>query len=120
MHRVSSSLLGPIDPSFRALSGRLKFTVRRHKVNKVSFSWQARAKQQASTDPRLAVKTVREFKFEKGQQVSPTLGIQPRVCGPVSPYSGLDCVKSLWSSYTGLYPQTEAELEDHNLPEAET
>jgi len=31
--RVSSSLLGPVDPSFRALSGRLKFTVRRHKFN---------------------------------------------------------------------------------------
>ena len=31
---VSSSLLGPVDPSFRALSGRLKFTVRRHKFNK--------------------------------------------------------------------------------------
>jgi len=37
---VSSSLLGPVDPSFRALSGRLKFTVRRHKFNKDSFSWQ--------------------------------------------------------------------------------
>ena len=27
-------------------------------------------------------------------------------CGPISPYSGRDCVKSLRSSYTGLYPQT--------------
>jgi len=35
--RVSSSLLGPVDPSFRALSGRLKFTVRRHKFNKDSL-----------------------------------------------------------------------------------
>ena len=25
---------------------------------------------------------------------------------PLSPYSGRDCVKSLRSSYTGLYPQT--------------
>jgi len=33
VHRVSSSLLGPVDPSFQALSGRLKFTVRRHKFN---------------------------------------------------------------------------------------
>jgi len=33
LHRVSSSLLGPVAPSFRALSGRLKFTVRRHKFN---------------------------------------------------------------------------------------
>ena len=31
-------LLGPVDPSFRALSGRLKFTVRRHKFNKDSLS----------------------------------------------------------------------------------
>ena len=29
---------GPVDPSFRALSGRLKFTVRRHKFNKDSLS----------------------------------------------------------------------------------
>jgi len=33
----SSSLLGPVVPSFRALSGRLKFTVRRHKFNKDSL-----------------------------------------------------------------------------------
>ena len=33
VYRVSSSLLGPGVPSFRALSGRLKFTVRRHKFN---------------------------------------------------------------------------------------
>jgi len=26
-------------------------------------------------------------------------------CGPLSPYSGRDCVKSHRSSYTGLYPQ---------------
>ena len=32
---VSSSLLGPVVPSFRALSGRLKFMVRRHKFIKV-------------------------------------------------------------------------------------
>ena len=31
-------LLAPVDPSFRALSGRLKFTVRRHKFNKYSIS----------------------------------------------------------------------------------
>ena len=37
VHRVSSSLLGPVDPSFRALSGRLKFIVRRHKFNKDSL-----------------------------------------------------------------------------------
>ena len=33
-HRASSSLLGPVDPSFRTLSGSLKFTVRRHNFNK--------------------------------------------------------------------------------------
>jgi len=37
------SPLGPVDPSFRALSGRLKFMVRRHKFNKDSlFSLRAR------------------------------------------------------------------------------
>ena len=38
--RVSFSLLGPVDPSFRALSGRPKFTVRRHKLNVDSLSVQ--------------------------------------------------------------------------------
>ena len=33
-HRQSP--LGPVDPSFRALSGRVKFVVRRHKFNKDS------------------------------------------------------------------------------------
>ena len=32
------SLLGPVDLSFRALSGRLKFTVRRHTFNKDHLS----------------------------------------------------------------------------------
>jgi len=36
-NHVSSSL-GPVDPSLRALSGRLKFTVRRHKFNRDSLS----------------------------------------------------------------------------------
>ena len=36
-HRVSSSLLSPVDPSFRALSGRLKFAVRRHKFHEESL-----------------------------------------------------------------------------------
>ena len=31
------SPFGPVDPSFRALSGRLKFTVRRHKFNEDSL-----------------------------------------------------------------------------------
>ena len=39
---VSPSRLGPVDPSFRALSGHLKFTVRRHKFNKDSHSVGAR------------------------------------------------------------------------------
>ena len=37
VHRVLSSRLGPVDPSSRALSGRLKFTVRRQKFNKESL-----------------------------------------------------------------------------------
>ena len=32
------SPLGPVDPSFRALSGRLTFTVRRNKFNQDSLS----------------------------------------------------------------------------------
>ena len=34
LHRASSRLLGPVDPSVRARYGRLKFTVRSHKFNK--------------------------------------------------------------------------------------
>ena len=36
--RVSSSLLGPVDPSFRTLSGRLEYTTRCHEFNKGSLS----------------------------------------------------------------------------------
>ena len=36
--RVSSSLLGPVVPSFRALSSRLKFTARRYEFNEDSVS----------------------------------------------------------------------------------
>ena len=31
-------------------------------------------------------------------------------CGPISAYSGRDCVKSLWSSCTRLYPQIGCRL----------
>ena len=44
LHRVTSSLLGPVDPSFGALSGRLKFTVRRHKFNEDSLLSLSRAR----------------------------------------------------------------------------
>ena len=48
--RVSSSFLDPADPSLRALSGRLKFTVRRHNFNKDSlFLAAAPAKQTRTT-----------------------------------------------------------------------
>ena len=50
------SLLGPVDPSFRALSGRLKFTVRRHKFNTDSLFW-----------------------LDRTWQVCSSMGIQPRV-----------------------------------------
>ena len=37
LHLVSSSLLGPVDPSFRALSGRFTVSVRRHRLTKILF-----------------------------------------------------------------------------------
>ena len=40
------ALLSPLDPSFRALSGRLKLTVRRHKFNKDSVSSGVRGQNQ--------------------------------------------------------------------------
>ena len=52
VHRVSLSLLGPVDPSFRALSGRLKFTVRRHKFNKDSFSPSSGRVEELLEEPR--------------------------------------------------------------------
>ena len=39
VHPESSSLLGPVDPSFRALFERLKLTVQRHKSNKDMLSF---------------------------------------------------------------------------------
>ena len=37
VHLAFPSILGPVDPAFRALFGRFKFAVRRHKFNKDSF-----------------------------------------------------------------------------------
>ena len=42
LNRVLSSLLGPVDFSLRAFTGRLKLTVRRHKSHNDSFSWLGR------------------------------------------------------------------------------
>jgi len=52
VHRVPSSLVGPVDPSFRALSGRLEFTVRRHKFNKDSLvrGWRSDASEHAEQE----------------------------------------------------------------------
>jgi len=45
------SLLGPVNPVFRALYGRLKLTVRRHKSNENSLdSTLSQAPQTASSD----------------------------------------------------------------------
>ena len=41
LHRVSSSRLGPVDPSCRTLTGRLNFTVRRHQLDTDSLSLSA-------------------------------------------------------------------------------
>jgi len=38
--RPSSGSSGPVVPSFRALSGRFKFTARRHNLNKDSHAFQ--------------------------------------------------------------------------------
>jgi hypothetical protein len=36
--RAIAPAVGPVDPSLRAFSGRLKFTIRRHKCNKDSLT----------------------------------------------------------------------------------
>jgi hypothetical protein len=51
------SPLGSVHPSVRALSGRLKFTVRRHKFNQDSLSWEA---------PVEAVPCLHTFRMTKG------------------------------------------------------
>ena len=55
--RVSSSLLGPADASRRALSGSLKFTVRRHKFNKDSLSPWAQAAKAGGPPPQAGPST---------------------------------------------------------------
>ena len=47
-------------------------------------------------------------------RVRQTPPLDPGTCGPISPHSGRDCVKSLRSSCTGLYPQScRANLQPH-------
>ena len=43
-------------------------------------------------------------------RVRQTPPLDPETCGPISPHSGRDCVKSLRSSCTGLYPQMNGHL----------
>ena len=50
-----------------------------------------------------APRSIRELKVQ-GDEVGQAA--VRSTCGPIYPYSGRDCVKSLRSSYTGLYPQT--------------
>ena len=52
---MSSSLLGLVDPSFRALSGRLQFTVRRREFNKDSLF----ESQHADTGVRVVTRNLR-------------------------------------------------------------
>jgi hypothetical protein len=52
--RRSDGLLSPVDPSFRALSGRLKFTVRRHNFNEDDFSVAAHAPNGMLADDQIA------------------------------------------------------------------
>ena len=41
VYRVAAGLIGAVVPSFRALSGRLKLTARRHEFNKDPLFWAA-------------------------------------------------------------------------------
>ena len=50
VNSVSSSLSGPVDASFRALSGRLQFTVRHHKFNKDPLSLSGRGQRRLGQD----------------------------------------------------------------------
>ena len=47
-----TSLSGPVDPSFRALSGRLNFVVRRHKFNKDCLLFQELAGRRLGSNAR--------------------------------------------------------------------
>ena len=50
VHHTSSSILGPVDPSIRALSGRIKLTVRLATFNKDWFSLGAGNHEPAASD----------------------------------------------------------------------
>ena len=103
-HRVLSILLGPVVPSFRALSGRLKFAVRRQKINKDSLhvrqdKWLRVKVLGGGSGLRCKIK-VKDSGVGLGLKSACTrrrllsLGIQPNV-------------NSLRSSYTGLYLQNQ-------------
>jgi len=58
-----SSLLDPVDPSFRALSGRIKITVRRHTFKKYSLSGQGKPSTRGAWSEEL------EILLEAGEEV---------------------------------------------------
>ena len=90
VHCVLSSLLGPVDPSFRALSGRPKFTFRRHKFNEESLScgtnWQGRAN---GAGARNWEHGVVEFVGEGGERGRPDVG------------SGMGLAELMWDTLAG-------------------
>ena len=69
-----SSLLGPVDPSSRALAGRLKLTVRRHKFNKESLYLGFRVER------HLVALSVRSGQGDEGSDDAPPLHLAQRRC----------------------------------------
>ena len=70
IHCVSSRLLGPVVPAFRALSGRLKFTVRRHKFNK-RFSLLVQVYRMAGPDGSVSGAVVLMYYADRDEVSSP-------------------------------------------------
>jgi len=82
VYRESSSLLGPVVPLFRALSGLLKFTVRRHKFNADLFSsWAGLHEGRVDSPPPPRSKSVRGLVtcYLSLASLAPALGAASRI-----------------------------------------
>jgi len=106
--------LGPVDPSFRALSGRLKFTVRRHKFNKDSFSTRSLDAAQ------LGLEAMAELSLSHTLSLSLSLSLPPSL--PLSralsrcPAAHLPAVARTMVFQPTVHPRVDAEQSQKSIP----
>ena len=97
VHRQSPS--GPVDPSFRALYGRLKFTARRLKFDKDSLSVLRLC---ACSSALMGF--VIQPDYRRGDPVRTGRGPQKALRGGI-PGSFLEPLGRSWSHFVGIYRQ---------------